>query len=403
MKKLFLIALLVFLSTVSFSQSDYEVVQDFKNKAKQIENELNAASTPEQFEKLSKDVQALKEEFIAKKGLLDKSLYPETFDSFFEKLEGKLKTGSTTAKQITELKQEVTKLTDLVNKLSEENNRLLQDIEALKRGRAQDQKTIDSLKSLVRKLRENLRQRDQLLAEMVDSLVNQYAYQTSALTSAERKTMAQKVEGAYLFENVRRVINDNVKFLETGEFSSDDLASMKRDYEKFRKKWDDLAPKLAELYIDKKDRAAEIETVKEKFKRWDKKIEAAAWSSINAIFYRKGISINKFSSSNEFENAVFSYINDQMQKVKDFDKSVLYDNYQIFVDTIWNRELKKEWFPTFMANGYLSSEKITTIESKFLPWKEAVEPSSKIWLYALIAVGILLIIGIIVKSSRREY
>lgn len=402
MRKIIIFFVIAFLTNLGYSQSDYEIVQDFKAKAQKIEEELKAAATPEQYEKLSKDIQALKDEFMTKKTLLDKSLYPDTYDSYFARLESQLKTGSTTAKQITELKQEVTKLTDLVTKLSEENAQLLRDIDALKRGRAQDKKTIDSLRALVRKLRENLRQRDQLIAEMVDSLINQYAYQTSALSAAERKTMAQKVEGAYLFENVRKVINDNVKFLETGEFNASDLSTMKRDYDRFKKRWDDIAPKLAEIYIDKKDRTAEIETVKEMFRRWDRQIEAAAWSSVNAIFYRKGVSINKFSSANEFENAVFAYINDQMQKVKDYDKSILYENYQVFVDTIWNRELKKEWFPTFMANGYMTSEKITNIESKFLPWKEAVEPSSKIWLYALIAIGVLILIGIIVKSSRRE-
>ena len=85
-KKLFLIAALIFFSNLIFAQSDYEKVQNFKNQTKKIEQEIKIAASLSGLNSLLKSVDQLRNEFTPEKDLLDKSLYPDNFNSSLEKL-----------------------------------------------------------------------------------------------------------------------------------------------------------------------------------------------------------------------------------------------------------------------------------------------------------------------------
>jgi hypothetical protein len=68
------------------AQSDYEIVQSFKQKYKQLEDEINKAKTLEELNSVIAEIDRFRNDFVTNKDLLDKSLYPDNFEKSFEKL-----------------------------------------------------------------------------------------------------------------------------------------------------------------------------------------------------------------------------------------------------------------------------------------------------------------------------
>jgi len=90
MRKLIIsnILILIFLLTAVplVAQSDYEMVQSFKERYKNLSEGIQSAASLEDLENLSAEVDNLKRDFSAKRVILDQSLYPENFSSSFENL-----------------------------------------------------------------------------------------------------------------------------------------------------------------------------------------------------------------------------------------------------------------------------------------------------------------------------
>ncbi|MFN3693433.1 MAG: hypothetical protein ACK4UV_00370, partial [Ignavibacterium sp.] len=87
MKKLIMMNLSVILVAFNlFAQSDYEIVQNFKNRYQQFEQQIKNAVTVEDLNNLRGEIERFKNEFSTYKELLDKSLYPDNFEKSFDKL-----------------------------------------------------------------------------------------------------------------------------------------------------------------------------------------------------------------------------------------------------------------------------------------------------------------------------
>jgi len=70
-----------------FAQSDYEIVREFKQKFKQLQESINSANNMGKLNSVVADIDRFRNEYVDKKELLDKSLYPDNFDKMFEKLD----------------------------------------------------------------------------------------------------------------------------------------------------------------------------------------------------------------------------------------------------------------------------------------------------------------------------
>src|SRR5574338_671248 len=130
-KYIFINFLLIFfyLSVSSlFAQSDYEMVQSFKERYHNLSGQIKTAASLEDLDKLSAEIENLKRDFSAKKEILDQSLYPENYTSTFDKLEAavELRRGDFTS--INVLQTEVTTLKSEVDLLNRRNNELLNQI-----------------------------------------------------------------------------------------------------------------------------------------------------------------------------------------------------------------------------------------------------------------------------------
>jgi len=172
-KSLILVLFFGFITAIN-AQSDYEKTQNFKNKYASLEQKIKDALSLEEVGALVESISAFKNEFADHKALLDKTLYPDNFSSAIEKLEkaAELRKGDFT--QIVDLQTEVGTLKTALTELNDQNASLLVQIKDLQFSQKKDQATINSLNRLVASLKANIKERDELVKGIVDSLLQEF-------------------------------------------------------------------------------------------------------------------------------------------------------------------------------------------------------------------------------------
>ena len=176
------VLLFLILAAPVFAQSDYEMVQSFKERYQHISDGIKAATSMDELNSFSAEIANLKRDFSAKKEILDQSLYPENFTSSIEKLSAAIETRSGDFTQIVGLQTEVTSLKSEIDLLNQRNNELINQITILETQRKKDAETISKLESLVANLKAITIKRDELIYGIIDSLMPKLSGDVSTRT-----------------------------------------------------------------------------------------------------------------------------------------------------------------------------------------------------------------------------
>lgn len=403
-KSLLFTVCFIFVFSSIYSQSDFEKTEKFKTRVQQIESSIKSASSLEQCSIIEENISKLRSDFVSDIELLDKSLYPDTYESSISKLEKALETRKGDFTQITELSSEVVNLKDKVSDLSQENQGLLSQIRMLNIKSAKDAQTIASLQKLVAQLKANIQQRDELVRGIVDSLLAQFIQYPNTLNEAEKQNIYTKVESGNLFYNIERTIADNVQFMKVTQLAPDDLSEMKKQYKDFNKVWRQIGPKLAEVYLNKREKAAQIANIDAMFNDWNIRLNDEMWGQINKLFREKKVALLPFRSGDQFVNTVASYVDDELKNygVKSSEESE--NAYYTFTDSVYFKTVEPVWIPILIENNMMTEANKDSIDSSIAKWKEKVAPAAKInWVYiGGGAVIIFLVIAFFLKGRKRK-
>ncbi|MFA3783247.1 hypothetical protein ABRY23_09315 [Melioribacteraceae bacterium 4301-Me] len=395
-----LLTLVLFLSSITYSQSDYEKVRNFKTKYKEIEDSLKNAKSFDDVLRAQDNLEKLKIEFSSSRDLLDKSLYPESYNSAIEKLENAILLRKSDFSQIVELKTQVDTLKSRITILNEKNASLLLQIKELQLSQKKDKQTIASLQKLVATLRANLLQRDELVRNIVDSLLVSFVKAPSSMSDAEKQNIFNKIDSGNLFYNIERAISDNIQFLSVTSLTPDDLNEIKKQHKEFSGLWKKIGSKLSEVYLNKSEKIREISLIDNMFEQWNQKINEEIWSSINKEFRSKDIPLLAFNNGDEFTVSISNYIDDEIKNLSVRRKSEALKTFDTFTDSVWFGKIKPIWVPLLINNNLLTEAQKDTIENRIAQWKEKVEPSGiPIWIYIIAA---LLILSFFIALFRRN-
>lgn len=401
--KIILFALISFFAFNVNAQSDYEKTQSFKKQYKQLEDAIKNASSLEECELIHENILKLKNDFTADKVLLDKTLYPENFESSFAKIEKAVEVRKSDFTQIVELSTEVGSLKTQVTELSEENQNLIGKIKQLNLKADKDAATISSLQKLVAQLKANIQQRDLLVRDIVDSLLSEFIKTPSTLNDAEKQAIISKIDSRNLFYNIQRTIADNVQFMKVTQMLPQDLSEMKQQYKDFNKVWKQIGSKLGDVYLNRTDKAGEIANIDAMFYEWNSRINEEMWGQINKLFREKQISILPFKSGEQFVNSVNSFIDDEIKNLGVKSKDESERTYLAFTDSVYFNAVQPTWIPVLIENNMMTEANKDSIEARIGTWKEHVAPSSGFnWIYiALGAVILFLIIALFLKGRNK--
>jgi len=364
------------------AQSDYEKTQNFKARYQQLETAIKNATSLDECNTISENIAMLKSEFLADKGLLDNSLYPENFESSFSKIERAVEIRKGDFTQITELTTEVGTLKDKISTISQENQGLIAQIRTLQIRSAKDAQTIASLQKLVAQLKANIQQRDELVRGIVDSLLAQFVQLPGGLNEAEKQNIYTKVDAGNLFYNIERTIADNVQFMKVTQMTPADLGEMKKQYKDFNKVWRQIGPKLAEVYLNRKDKTAQIANIDAMFADWNIRVNDEMWGQVNKLFREKKIAMLQFKSGEQFVNSVESFVGDEIKNLGVKSGGESENIYNAFTDSVYFRVVEPVWIPILIENNMMTDANKDSIDSHIAKWKEKVAPGSSLnWVY----------------------
>ena len=398
MKNLYLLLVFVFVSGLNFAQSDFEIKQNFMSKYKQIEVSIEYADDEAKCTTIAGQIEKLKDEYAPNTSLLDNALYPEDFNSAFAKLSKKLSIRQTDVSQIGDLKVQVTELNDQLLKLNQENSELMYQVQSLKRSASKNAKTIDSLKYLVKRLSAKLKERDDLVMSMVDSLFQQITVIPASVNDYESNGVFKKIASTNFFENIKRSVSDNMKFMRVTILTPDDLNEIRGQQQEMSARWQKVGPSLAKVYLQSKQQATEVNQINNLFDEWKQQIDDQVWERVYNIFEKKNIHLLQFKSGDEFTNSISSFVQDEIKNygVKGKDESD--KTYALFVDSLWFKEVEPEWIPYLLNDKMITEANKDSLDSKIKEWKEKVSPSQfPLWIiYVVVGVIMVTVLSIVI-------
>lgn len=403
-KILFLVLVPFLLANVINAQSDYEKTQNFKKQLKQIEESIKSAVSLDECNVINENISKLKNEFKNDSALLDKTLYPDNFESCFSRVEKAVELRKGDFSQIVDLKSEVGELKTQITEISDENKNLIGQIKQLNLKASKDAATISSLQKLVAQLKANIQQRDLLVRDIVDSLLSEFIKTPSTLNDAEKTAIIAKIDSKNLFYNIQRTIADNVQFMKVTQMLPNDLSEMKKQYRDFNKVWKQIGPKLSDVYLNRKEKAQEIANIDAMFSEWNARVTEEMWAQINKLFRDKQISILPFRSGDQFVNSIKSFVDDEIKNrgVKSSGESEKV--FTAFADSVYYQTIEPTWVPILVENNMMTEANKDSIDASLARWKAVAAPSGGFnWVYvALGAVIVILIIALFFKGKKKQ-
>lgn len=408
----------VFLLLVSqlLAQSDYRITQEFKSRHRSFEIAIEYAKTADELEKIKKEIAEFKNDFRGNKELLNRALYPNNFESSFKTLDKKIEYTNKKLTEISTLKTKVQNveadfakvsdelkiLTSEVSILRKSNHQLMAELQAFKSGYRGSKGSIDSLRNLVAELKKGISKRDTLIKEIMDNVFMTAEHKVSMMDDSQRKQIKTRIQGTSLIDNIRTLINDNIGFLNASTFTHEDLNELNKELTDFEERWNHFGPKLFDIYSDdqsNKDKLTEIDTL---IANWEFALGNSIWKSIHNIFTSHNISINEFSDSLEFKNAVLSYIDKQISGINDPVELQKDKDYIFFSDKVWKENIKSDWLPLLLSSNQISQNTIMEIENKLDQWNDSSTGSKSYFVLGIIILLALIIIVSIILVRKKN-
>ena len=396
------LALLLFTFVPILAQSDYEMVQSFKERYNNLASGIKSATSLDDLDNLTTEVENLKRDFSGKKEILDQSLYPENYNSSFEKLFSAIDLRRGDFTSIDVLKTEVTTLKSEIDLLDKRNNELINQITVLESQRRKDAATVSKLEKLVSDLRATILKRDELVFSIVDSLTPKLAGDVSTMTQQDKEQVYSQVEKNNILAVVKKSLRDNSRFLEVTSLKVDDLENVKRQEQNFVTMWRKVGPKLVDVYANQGDKTAELKDIDNLFSVWSNRIRREAWESINEEFSLNNINLPAFNNGEEFTNVATQFISDEIKNYGVKSKQESEQVYSVFADSVWFNKITTEWMPYLIDNKLLSTQQKDAIEKKIAEWKSVVAPQSYTWLYAVIGLAVVFIVILVIILRKKK-
>ena len=407
MKKLnfifFVLIALILSSSSLLAQSDYQIVQSFKDKTQQIQDSIKNAASLDELDKLEYQIGQLHLNFLKYKELLDKGLYPENFESSNEKLRESLKLRKVDFSQIDVLQTQVTQLQSQVDILNDRNTELINQVKTLEEQSKTDKSKLANLQKSITELRESMRKRDELIMGMLDSLMPAPYRGMQQLSSKEKQKIYSEVKKKNIIANIKKSISDNIMFLQMTTLTPDDIDAIEKQQSQFESLWKGIGPKIITAYSEKGQNVNHLKEIDSSFTNWHDALIQQTWSSVRDKFNQHHIILSRFSSDKEFTSTMTSYIDDERKDIKVKSKEAAEISYKVFADSAWFGDVKTAWIPFLIDNKMFTEAQRDTIENHIAQWKAELNPAEFNWLYPIIVVLLVLIVILFfVKRKPKE-
>ncbi len=397
-----------FLATAAAQQrSDFETVKSFQTKYKAIREAIKEAKTVQDCAEISANIDELMKEYAPDTTLLNKALYPDKYDDQISEVRVELRLAQdklglieTQVARIADLEMQVRTLSGKVDSLSAENDKLMASLDVMSKAMEKNKEVIDSLNKVISRLREGLRARDAAIFALVDSMFMQYGNNIQGLSDRQKNMLLGKVERHNVVASILQSAEQNMKFLETTQLTGKDLVQMLREQHRFSSYWKGLGPRLANLYVNRRERTKQVAAVDTAIAQWGRKADSTLWSGLNNEFKSATISIAPFNSGDEFVSSLGSYLDTQGGDINapDADKAARLNR---FLNDVWNPSIGTQWLPMLVDEGIVTKNQQAQLQSKLAAWEAAARPSHTVLYIVIIIVLALLALYFFMRRRKK--
>jgi hypothetical protein len=411
MKTIVNISILLMMVTVPLTarqNSDRATVEKFENIIKELTLLADSANTAQDCADIYSSLSDLENEFAEDKDLLDRSLYPDNYSQTIQKLTDRLTVRKRDLSiidaqiiRIGELEIQVRGFSTKADSLTLENEKLLGRLKILTAESAANKAAMDSMKLVIAKLRQNLKDRDQVIFSMLDSLFLQYDKNVTSMNEIEKQGVYGRLERRNVLTNIKKSITDNLNFLESTNLSPSDYAEAARQNQRFANHWKGLGPKLADIYLSGKQKKYELSVIDSMLIQWSEKVNTSTWRTLGRLFSKNGFAMKPFSSGNEFTSSFTEFADNEIQLAKQAQDNSQITRFDAFRDSLWKTELEPTWLPILVESGKLTGDQKKEIEDLFMTWQSAITPTSP-FVYIILGIFLLAMIWGIVIYRRKN-
>lgn len=379
-------------------QSDYQIQQDFRTEYNELLERIDQATTTEALEEIEEAINDLEDEYEQHADLIDASSNPDSFNGAISTLRQthasaveSISTIEDLNDQIEDLETEMEGVKSRLDQLSDERTTLQQQIDASTENEARQA-------SLIRQYRENIEERNLFVSNFLGELLSKY----QSMDSAQQQEISEAA--GRLEENpidvIKNVINEYINMMDqSSALMAPDYVSMKAQHGYFVEVWDSIGEQLVNTFAPENP-AQTQEEVDQLLTAWQSSITNNLWGSIRTSFSENGVELAEFNSSEEFFNALNSYLDGSIETSVERNSEEDYDVYREF-NNFWSNTVKAEWGEMFIEGDILSQSQISAIDMKLDDWRDEAMPTSNLT-FILLIVSIAVIIGLIVLLLTRK-
>ena len=401
----FICLLILFFTSVSIAQSDYETVQKFKKDCEKIEHQIKNANTADEINLIGINIEELRSKYSRHSELLDNALYPEKYNAMIENLNNLFTVREEDFNAVEDLKAEVSDLNERVDTLSVMNNELQASLKEIQLLFEKSSRETTKLNDAISELKIALQKRDVLVMNMVHNIMPPVMREKPALSSEDKDQIMSDIEKDNILTNVKTTIRDNIRYLDLTSLQPEDLTEIQDQQMEFAETWVRIGPKLAEVYSEDMNQAKELFEIDSLFTSWTIAIENEAWQTIKEEFTAKGVQLNNFSDGEEFVNSINQYIESEKKTIEVVPEEEAKLTFEQFADNTWKAEIEPKWTPFLIENGLLAEKSKKVIDENIDVWRSELY-SSNWWIWLIIPgfllAGLALLLKIIKKSSQFD-
>lgn len=401
----FVAAALLFATTQAFAQiSDYQIKKNFDESYASLNMAVQNVMEVSKLDSLQNEISNLEYRNESHEEMLDHALYPETFDSSIDKLK---QLAQSAQQRLLIIESQNEKLAELSGELSNYKTELAilsNQSDSLRKAISNSEESEEDLSTLVRRYRKNIKDRDEMVLNMVDSLFIMYKdLEAENLSELSSKLKARKISsGDNPLKLIESMIEDNVAILKANNESlqTEDYLRMYVVQNRFDEIWNQIGMDMANIYGGNESGKWKS-NIDSKIKDWKASASKNMWDSMDAYLEENNVDLGAFDNNASFYAAIENFVNKATDASKEkVMTQVNYDDFQAFYD-IWNGKIKNEWGNYVQQGEVLTMSQISTIDSEVMGWKEQAEPRSLV-IPILFGLSLITIVGLVIVLARMK-
>lgn len=383
-------------------QSDYEIQKAFKKEYAELEDKVEEVSSPDSLQMLIESIKMFDQKYSEHADLLDKALYPDKYE---QRIEGLKESSVIAMNRLQTINQQSTKLGKLETQLAGyelELQMLTRETDSLKQAMNKSIQSEKQLSDMVRKYRNNLEKRDDLILAFIDSMI--VAYQQMDLKSLqdlENVDQKSRIKTNDALQMIHSISVENLDILENNadKLNLEDYMRMARVQDQFEEMWMRLGIKIKEVYSGK-DTEKIAGKIDKNISRWKELLKSQTFFALRDSLAANGITLKNLQNPDELYSYLSSYLDEKIMQTREGSTSEGYEDFKQF-RRFWNR-LELQWADNIVDAGIIDKDQLALINGKVDTWAEIAQPRTNNILVYLLGASVLLVVALGVMLIREK-